>query len=364
MEVLLLLTYLLLIGYILNILWLCIGFSKVKNFRRKKTTPKTSFSIIVPFRNEAKNLPLLLDSLQKIDYPKELFEIILVDDASEDNYESQIENNDFVLIKNNRKTNSPKKDAIQTAISQAKKEWILTTDADCVVPKNWLKTFDAYIHEHSVKMVASGVMYEEQTTVLHTFQNLDLLSLQGTTMGSFGNGQAFMCNGANFCYQKKFFKKLNGFEGNDTIASGDDVFLLQKAISCDKNAVAFLKNNEATVVTQTEATWSKLFQQRVRWASKTANYKGFYSKQLALFVFATNALLLLLLLSGSFSIFLKLFALKFLTDYLLFRSTAFYFKKPLRLLFLSGLIYLFFSVSVAVYALFGTYEWKGRRFSK
>jgi hypothetical protein len=54
------------------------------------------------------------------------------------------------------------------------------------------------------------------------------LSLQGATIGSFGIGKGFMCNGANLAYKKSLFQELNGFQGNDTIASGDDVFLLQK----------------------------------------------------------------------------------------------------------------------------------------
>jgi cellulose synthase/poly-beta-1,6-N-acetylglucosamine synthase-like glycosyltransferase len=48
------------------------------------TAIRTRFTIIVPFRNEAANLPLLLDSISKLHYPKERFEVILVDDESEE----------------------------------------------------------------------------------------------------------------------------------------------------------------------------------------------------------------------------------------------------------------------------------------
>jgi hypothetical protein len=65
--------------------------------------------------------------------------------------------------------------------------------------------------------------------ILHHFQQLDIASLQGATIGSFGINKGFMCNGANFVYQI-LFQELNGFHGNDTIASGDDVFLLQKRL--------------------------------------------------------------------------------------------------------------------------------------
>jgi hypothetical protein len=67
-------------------------------------------------------------------------------------------------------------------------------------------------------------------TASYIISNSWIASLQGATIGSFGIGKGFMCNGAN-SLQKSLFQELNGFQGNDTIASGDDVFLLQKARS-------------------------------------------------------------------------------------------------------------------------------------
>jgi cellulose synthase/poly-beta-1,6-N-acetylglucosamine synthase-like glycosyltransferase len=63
-------------------------FYKIKSLELDGSTPiqtaiRTRFTIIVPFRNEA-NLPLLLDSISKLHYPKERFEVILVDDESEE----------------------------------------------------------------------------------------------------------------------------------------------------------------------------------------------------------------------------------------------------------------------------------------
>jgi cellulose synthase/poly-beta-1,6-N-acetylglucosamine synthase-like glycosyltransferase len=72
-----------LIVYLFTIGFLIYGFTKVNTIDYIGLTPKTKFTIIVPFRNEAKNLPVLLDSLSKLNYPMELFEVILVDDESE-----------------------------------------------------------------------------------------------------------------------------------------------------------------------------------------------------------------------------------------------------------------------------------------
>ena len=355
--------------YILFIGQLIYGFNRMKRFSKAEFTPKTSFSIVVPFRNEKENLPNLLHSISLLNYPKELVEVILVDDDSDDEF--RIQNLEFriQMVKNIRKSNSPKKDAIETAIQIAKNNWIITTDADCLVQKDWLTTFDQYIQENEVEMVASGVCYVPKNGFLSAFQNLDFLSLQGATIGSFGINQPFMCNGANFAYSKSFFKELNGFQGNETIASGDDVFLLQKAVSFAPKKVGFLLAKESIVATKPVATWSDLFQQRVRWASKSTGYSSKYSKLLAIVVFVGNLAWIvsfLLWLVGLLdqNIFMLFVALKFLIDFILIYKTANFFESKLQYVLASSLLYPFFIVSVAVYSLFGKYSWKGRNFKK
>ncbi len=355
--------------YLLFIGQLIYGFNRMKHFSKKEFTPKTSFTIVVPFRNEKENLPNLLHSILLLNYPKDLVEIILVDDDSDDEF--RIQNLEFriQMVKNIRKSNSPKKDAIETAIQIAKHDWIITTDADCLVQKDWLTIYDQYIQKNEVKMVASGVCYLPKNGFLSAFQNLDFLSLQGATIGSFGIGKPFMCNGANFAYSKQFFKELNGFQGNETIASGDDVFLLQKAVSFAPKKVGFLLAKESIVATKPAGTCSELFQQRVRWASKSTGYSSVYGKLLALVVFSGNLVWIvsfLLWLVGLLdqNIFMLFVAFKFLIDFILIYKTANFFESKLQYVLASSLLYHFFSVSVAVYSLFGKYSWKGRDFRK
>jgi hypothetical protein len=247
-------------------------------------------------------------------------------------------------------------------------DWIITTDADCVVNKNWLLTLDNYIQLHNVSMIAGAVTYDCKNLFLHHFQQLDLASLQGATIGSFGIKKAFMCNGANFAYTKTFFQELDGFNGNDAIASGDDVFLLQKAVTQFPEKVHYLKSENNIVITKPLNDWKSLFYQRVRWASKTSSYQSRFGKGLGLLVFMGNLSLVLgfilsvLGLSSFLNIFL-LFVLKFAVDtVLIYKSQRFLTKTKMSYLILSSLLYPFFSVSVALYSLFGKYEWKGRRF--
>lgn len=355
--------------YVICISLLLFGFTKMKIIPNKEVAVKTKFSIVVPFRNEAENLPKLLHSISLLNYPTDFFEVILVDDDSEEEFQVSSFKFEVLTIKNNRKSNSPKKDAIETAIKIAKYDWILTTDADCLVDPNWLKALDKYIQETNKKMVAAGVSYFPMKGFLNSFQNIDFLSLQGATIGSFGLNQPFMCNGANFAYRKDFFYELNGFEGNGNIASGDDVFLLQKAVEKEPKAIGFCMTNESIVKTEAVESWKELFFQRVRWASKSTGYSSLFGKSLAIIVFLGNLVwiitfVLSLLNLVNYTTFILYFGIKFSVDFLLLSQANNFFKTKIKWVLISSIVYPIFSTSVALYSLFGKYEWKGRKFKK
>ncbi|SDX04648.1 glycosyltransferase family 2 protein [Flavobacterium degerlachei] len=355
--------------YVIAIAGLIYGFTKITTFDTIDLEPKTKFTIIVPFRNEAENLAVLLDSFSKLNYPTDLFEVILVDDESETKFKVQSLKFKVSVLNNIRVSNSPKKDAIVSAMNVVNTDWIITTDADCVVNANWLLTLDNYIQSHEVTMIAGAVSYDCSNSFLHQFQQLDLASLQGATIGSFGIEKGFICNGANLAYTKTIFQQLNGFNGNDKIASGDDVFLLQKAIAKFPEQVHYLKSKNNIVTTKPLNDWKSLFYQRVRWASKTTSYQSSFGKFLGVVVLMGNLCWILAvgfwifgLIPIEFVIILSL--LKFAVDaVLIFKTNTFLGQKSHHLI-LGSLLYPFFSVCVAFYSLFGKYEWKGRQFSK
>lgn len=377
MELITIIFCLITIDYVIFISLLIYGFAKVKSVEKIDLQPKTTFSIIVPFRNEEKNFRTLLDSISQLNYPIDLFEIIVIDDFSSDNSEKifnkwRMENGliQTTLLENLRLSNSPKKDAISRAVPVVKNEWIITTDADCEVPKNWLLAFDNYIQSHEVEMLVGAVNVKAKWNPFHYFQQMDLMSLQGTTIGSFGLKEAFMCNGANFAYTKNLFNSLGGFNGNAKIASGDDVFLLQKAVKHDSKIVHYLKNTESIVLTKPENNILKLFMQRVRWASKTGSYDSDFAKGLAVVVLLMNGSLVvgfgcLLMNVESWKLLTIAFGLKLVVDYILLLKTNSFLRKG-RFLFpiVSSLVYPFFSSFVGLYSLVGTFTWKDRSFKK
>ncbi|MBU2949966.1 glycosyltransferase [Tamlana agarivorans] len=365
------LAYLVLIGSFVY------GFDTIEPYETKNTTPKTKFSVVIPFRNEANNLPKLLESIHALNYPSNHFEVILVNDASEDDSVEIIQSStqnyptDIRITQNKRHSNSPKKDAISSAINQAKHEWIITTDADCILPQNWLQTFNAFLQETSTFCVAAPVTYHLDNSFLNRFQWLDLMSLQGATIGGFGLKKPFLCNGANFAYKKSLFFELSGFNGNSNIASGDDLFLLEKATQKHPKKVHYLKSEDAIVKTNAQPNWKSLVSQRVRWAAKTTAYKNGFGKLTGFLVFLMNfmvvlSLILSLLNLFNFRIFGYILTIKCSIDfYLIFKTARFLNQKYALKSYLTGfIIYPFFSVYIALVSIMSDYSWKGRTFKK
>lgn len=367
-----------LIAYTLLIGLFVVGFLRHKKFKNTLENPNTSFSIIIPFRNEQDNLPLLLKSISALNYPYDKFEVILVNDASEDNFKKIIDNFslkhkaiDLSIIDNQRKSNSPKKDAIETAIGYAKFNWIITTDADCIVPKHWLKVYNSFVIKNNPYFIAGPVLYKNITSVLDHFQSLDLAAIIGSTIGGFGINKPFMCNGANLAYRKDIFKEVNGFSNHNHLATGDDIFLLESIYKNFPKKVFYLNSILTTTQTKTESSLSKLISQRIRWASKSPYYNNHFSKIIGGIIFLGNLFFVILfILAFLFSIQSLLISVllfsKIIVDICLIGLTLKWQQNLKSLLYYPLLIPLqpFFYIFIGIASIFSNkYEWKGRVFN-
>lgn len=363
--------------YSILILLFVYGFHNIAVFKSHYGTSKITFSILVPFRNEAENLPALLKSLNELEYPKDQFECILINDDSEDDSVEVINNHlketdfNYQIIKNIRKSNSPKKDAIEAAIKGSQFDWIITTDADCILPETWLKEFAEFSTSKNSKMVAGPVTYQINNSFLENFQLLDFLSLQGATIGGFGIGKPFLCNGANLAYKKQTFLELDGFQGNNNIASGDDIFLFEKFYKEYPEQVHFLKSRTALVKTFPLPRWRDIVHQRMRWAAKSTSSKLWFGKFVGALVFLANlswilAVISLFLFRVEFLTLIVPIVIKIMVDYYLLNITSKFYKTPIKIksYILSSLLYPFFSLFIVFKTLVGKYNWKGRSFKK
>lgn len=364
-------------SYFLFMVALVYGFKKVQLFFSAEIQPANRFTVVIPFRNEAENLPILLKTIEGLKYPSELFEVIFVNDASEDSSEAIISQAiekskiSIKLIQNKRVSASPKKDAISEAIKNSNFEWIVTTDADCELPENWLKELDAFIQKENPVMVCGPVLYASNGSFIENFQQLDGLSLQAVTVGSFGFNKPMLSNGANLAYSKNAFLKVNGFEGNNHIASGDDVFLMEKMKKTFPNQVQFLKTQEAIIVTKPQKSWSSVINQRVRWASKTSKQKNTVSVLLGMLVFFVNISILVFPFLMVFNaenlvVFILLIFFKISADYIVVLQASKFFEVRISFLkfFWQPIFYALLIMAVVLGSFRGNYSWKGRTFEK
>ncbi len=370
-----------------------LGFKRVSAFEISDTEPTTSFSVIIPFRNEVENLPSLLEHLKELRYPKSLYTVHLINDASTDgsrdfvtDFLSKHKLSNYHCSDNERVSDSPKKDAILTAIKNSTNEWIVTTDADCTFSKDWLRTLDHFIQDKHPKMVVApvSIALTKKPSFINAFEQLDFLSLMGITRGAFGIKKPFLCNGANLAYERQAFFEVDGFASNDHIASGDDHFLMEKFVVRFRENVTYLNATSSIVTTQPQKNLKGFISQRIRWAAKGTGYSYWFSTFVGLLAFLANlatALFLVFLTVGSiYTIFAKaspivdswigytllMASLKFLVDFIIIFCSASYYNRRRYLGWypLVMLCYPILTSFIALRALTTSFTWKGRSYKQ
>ena len=333
----------------------------------------TQFTVIIPARNEAANIKACVESILAQDYPKDAFELIVIDDFSEDDtafivnaLHAQYPQVRLLQLADHCKegeTLAYKKKAIEIAVSVAKGDWIITTDADCLVPSRWLFLYNAYIQQHQPVFVAAPVMFIKTAGILNQFQVLDFLALQGITAAAVGAGKHSMSNGANLGFEKAAFIAVGGYQGVDHIASGDDMFLMHKMKQTLHKPVGYLFHPDAIVLTAAMASWKGFILQRIRWASKARYYDDRSITVVLTLVYLFNLSFLVLALMGNWSTFMIALAFKtFFELFFLDPVAAFFNLKPeLRYFVFYQPIHILYNVAAGLFGQFKTYSWKGRK---
>jgi len=368
--ILLYITIGLLFSYCILILYYRAGWLQVTPFTETNVSPGIKISVVVAARNEEENIGALLTSLQSQTYPLQLTEVIVVDDNSTDNTASIVKSFPFAKLVQLQfeNINSYKKKAIETGVAAANGQMIVTTDADCVVPENWLKTLAAFKEKTNAVFIAAPVSMSCNSSVLQIFQALDFLVLQGITAASVRKKIHNMCNGANLAYERNIFLAVNGFAGIDHIASGDDMLLMQKIAEKHPGSIAYLLSKDAIVTTDAEKTWKNFFNQRIRWASKATTYNDIKIFSALFLVYFFNCSLLAVFIAGFWLHilwfwFVGVLFVKIIAESLfLYPVARFYSKEKLMTLFpFFQPLHIFYTVIAGFLGVFGRINWKGRR---
>jgi cellulose synthase/poly-beta-1,6-N-acetylglucosamine synthase-like glycosyltransferase len=339
---------------------------------------QTRFSIIIPARNEAENIDQYLPSVMEQEYPTDLFDVIVINDHSTDDTAQRIQAlqkkyANLYLIELSEHvddliTNAYKKKAIEIAIAQSKGEWIITTDADCKVNKEWLSLYDAYIQLKHPVLIAAPVMFFNTGSFLTLFQVLDFISLQGITAAAVSAGSHAMCNGANLAYKKTAFYEVGEFKGIDHIASGDDMLLMQKIKQQFPEQLGYLYHRKAIVQTEAMPNWKSFLNQRIRWASKADGYQDKSIFVVLLLVYLLNLSLLLLVISAFFVAqgwyyLILLISIKTLIELSFMIPVSRFFGLLDTIVWFPIMqpFHILYTVIAGWLGKFGSYQWKGRK---
>ena len=353
-----------------------IGWFRLNRYSNSEILPSTNVTVIIPARNEENNIQNILSDMVRQNYQAQYFEIIVVDDNSSDstaeitaNFITNHSDHRIRLIKISdiHPHGAYKKKAIREAIEESTGDLIITTDADCRMNEKWLSSIVSFYELEKPKMIVGPVSFHNEKSYFEKMQTLEFLSLIAITAGAIRLGRPIMCNGANLTYEKKSFYEVGGFD-TDTLASGDDVFLLLKIKKhFGSHSVRFMKNQDALVFTEAQKNLREFFHQRIRWASKNK----VYDLNILLISFSVYMVNLLLIAGLFLSIFyhellptiLIAFFIKLLIELPVLigignfvrRSRMFLFSFPLIILYP---VYIIFTGAMGIVA---TYQWKGRK---
>jgi cellulose synthase/poly-beta-1,6-N-acetylglucosamine synthase-like glycosyltransferase len=277
-------------------------------------------SVIISFKDEEYNLENLFSNLKKLNYPKDKFEVILVDDGSTDNsYHTALKlvnrHDNYRVIKAHMKRFPGKKGALEVGIRNSKFPFILITDADCIPTKDWLLGYAEKFNEKYDFLFGLAPLIQTNGLInkISCFDNLRSTVL---TFTSTNLGIPYSAASRNFGFSKSAFEKLGSFSNTMQTLSGDDDLLLREAIK-QKMKIGIVDTQESFVLTNSKSKLRDYLQQKAR-HTKTSLYYLPKHQFLLGFWHLANILILCSPLFGFMNIlFMIPFLIKIITDLIL-----------------------------------------------
>lgn len=191
----------------------------------KPSTPKQKpfISVVIPAYNEERYLPYCLLSLKDQDYPKDRYEIIVVDNNSKDQTAAIAKAGGAQVVTELKQGHVF---ALNAGMLQAKGEIIAGTDADTEVPKNWLKTIEKAFQDKNVVAATGPVHYKLDSRIKHYFVKYSYLFY---LKSHFAVGKPSLA-GFNLAVRRDAFHKINGLDTRYRIFSDVELGLRIKKL--------------------------------------------------------------------------------------------------------------------------------------
>lgn len=365
-SVVIALSYVLLINYILSYWELPSSEKKID-----KETSHTSLTFVIPARNESRNITSCLESiLSELKSMDQEIEIIVIDDHSDDDTCDQVlafEAPQIILLKLENHLNVPinayKKAALKLGISQAKGDYIIQIDADCIVPEGYLSIVNNWITNYEPDMLV-GPIHLTGHSVFQNFQSLDMLGMMAVTNAGIKSKKWFMANGANLVYKKRSFN----FQ-DEGLASGDDIYAVQQ-LARENATILFLQDPNASIATCALESPIAFYRQRLRWATKNKYMNAHSMKLMMVIPYLTSVMICIGFLLLPFIkdlgriAWVFLFLSKLVIDYIYLKklSADFGLDHKMKHFGISSALHpIYLSIIGTLSLLVKRYEWKGRK---
>ena len=356
------------VGYLFFLLVLIMVWNSWRSSNSEKQ--EIPISVIVPFRNEEKTLPALINSLKAQSHTS--FEVIFINDYSEDEsimvLKKLLKGVHFTYHVHSLEVDFGKKVAIRKGIQVANHELMITTDADCSAGPNWLKKMSSPFNESSLQMLVGPVVLVGDS-FWQKMQSIEFSSLIGTGGSFLRLKTPIMSNGANLAYRKNAFESVNGFDGIEEIPSGDDELLMNKVNKAFPNSIQFQKSSQAIVISDAIQGWASFKQQRLRWASKWKVGFRLSTMFSAIAVFLVQLIQVGLIVQlftsvSNLELIASLLLFKLLIEFIFLWSVRRSFGQKMHgfAFLVNYLLYPFYAIYFGIAANFGKFHWKGRRY--
>ncbi len=356
--------------YVLLIWYLILGLIRISKKSNVDSQSQKLVSVIIAARNEEKNVHNLLDSLEKQTYPKELFEVIIVDDRSFDNTNEMI--CDYI---NTSKLNlklyqlpekgrrNGKKYAIAKGIEHANHDILLFTDSDCITNPKWIESFvKAYDNETDYILAYTHVKFRKKS-ILNKIKTFEAILYRVIAASGLGNGTPMTASASNMSYRKSCYLKANGFGRYKNIRSGDDdLQLFNLWVHLRKKKYLFSPNS--SVITLEKESFSSHVNLDTRRASKF-KYFPWALKLFSIVVFFYYIFFLVLATIVPFQVhllpmFLTLLCLRVVSELFMmsFFCSKINKKKYIIYYFIFTLVYVLIFIIFSLRGVIMKYKWK------
>lgn len=181
------------------------------------------FSIIIPTYNRPQQLAQCLKAIASLEYPKEKFEVIVVDDGSTISLEKVIGPfNQQINLTLFKQANAGPATARNTGASLAKGEYLVFTDDDCAPASDWLNFFAARIASAPEAMIGGKTINGLENNIYSTASQLLIDCLYSYHSSSPKRAKSNFFTANNLVVPAQIFRSLGGFDTGFTLAAGED----------------------------------------------------------------------------------------------------------------------------------------------